>query len=193
MRSSPVDRPNVLITSAARKVPLVQAFRRATTSLGGRVIAADVQPLAAALYEADAAHLVPRSDDPVFIDALLEMCATDRIGLVVPTRDEELPILAAARDAFAAQGTLVLVASPEAVETCQDKRRFAEAVRAAGLAVPRTYGAAEDVVLPAFVKPRRGKGAVGARVVADRAGLDRAVAELGADAIVQEVVRAPEY
>jgi len=56
MRAEAADRPNVLITSAARKVPLVQAFRRATTALGGRVIAADVQPLAAALYEADVAR-----------------------------------------------------------------------------------------------------------------------------------------
>jgi len=63
----------------------------------------------------------------------------------------------------------------------------------AGLATPRTYESPAAADLPAFIKPRRGKGAAGARVVADRAELAAALAELGEDAIVQEVVHAPEF
>ena len=45
---------NVLVTSASRKVGLVRAFKRATAAVGdGRVVAVDISPLAAALYEAD--------------------------------------------------------------------------------------------------------------------------------------------
>jgi carbamoyl-phosphate synthase large subunit len=185
-------RPNVLITSAARKVPLIRAFRRATAVLGGRVLAADVSPLAAALYEADSARLIPRSEDPGFIDGLLALVEREEVGLVVPTRDEELPILAAARDRFAAAGTLVLVSSTEAVEACQDKGLFAEAVTAAGLEAPRMYDGADAVTFPAFVKPRRGKGGSGARRVADAADLAAALAAAGPDALIQELVAAPE-
>lgn len=180
-------RPNVLITSASRKVLLVRAFREALAGLGGgRVVAADIDPMSAALFEADVARLVPRSDDPGFVDALRRLCAHERIGLVVPTRDEELPVLAAARPTLAGDGTLVLVASPEAVETCRDKRRFGAAVAAAGLDGPISYDDVQPPPLPAFVKPRFGKGGQGATVVRTPDELRVALAAAGADAIVQE-------
>ena len=192
------DRPNVLLTSASRKVLLVRAFKAALARIGdgGRVIAADVSPLAAALYEADAARLIPRSDDDGFVEALVGLCEADGIGLLVPTRDEELPILAAARDRFAAAGTVVLVSSSAAVDTCRDKARFNDAVLAAGLTVPTVYADTAAVRFPAFVKPRRGKGGRGTARVDDAAQLSAAVgavAALGDEAVIQAFVDAPEF
>ena len=192
------DRPNVLITSAARKVLLVRAFRAALASVGGggEVIAADVNPRSAALYAADRAQLIPRSDDSSFVDTLLALCAEARIGLVVPTRDEELPRLAAVRDRFAAEGTVVLVSSPDGVDACRDKARFISAVAAAGLATPERYGDRAAVTYPAFVKPRWGKGGRGAMRVNDEAQLEaalRAIEALGDDPVMQAFVDAPEY
>jgi carbamoyl-phosphate synthase large subunit len=191
------DRPNVLITSAARKVLLVRAFREALARCGGgRVVAADISPLAAALYEADDARLVPRSDDPGFVDALLRICQTDAVGLVVPTRDEELPILARARERFTAAGTVVLVSSPEAVDTCRDKARFGDAVIAAGFRIPTAYPDAASTRYPAFVKPRWGKGGRGAAKVADATELAAALAEsaaVGDEALVGAFIDAPEF
>jgi carbamoyl-phosphate synthase large subunit len=190
-------RPNVLVLSASRKVLLVRAFREAVAATGtGRVIAADLNPLSAALYEADACRLVPRSDDPGFVDALLELCERDGVGLVIPTRDEELPILAAARDRFAAAGTLVLVSGPGAVDACRDKRRFGAAVAAAGLETPAELDATADpasMPLPAFVKPRFGKGGRGAVAVDTLDDLRAALAAIDGDAVIQELVRAPEF
>ena len=57
---------NVLILSAAAKVLLVQAFQAAAHPLGGRVIAADLARDNAALFAADQALMLPRSDDPGF-------------------------------------------------------------------------------------------------------------------------------
>lgn len=191
------DRPNVLVTSAARKVLLVRAFALALTRTGGgRVVAADISPLAAALYAADAARIIPPSDDAGFIDTLLEICAADEIGLLVPTRDEELPILAAARDRFAAAGTVVLVSSPDAVDACRDKARFEVVVRSAGLDAPAVYADHAAVRFPAFVKPRLGKGGRGAARVDDATGLDHAleaIAAIGSDPVIQAFVDAPEF
>jgi carbamoyl-phosphate synthase large subunit len=187
-------RPNVLITSASRKVLLVRAFKRALARRGGgRVVAADISPLAAALYEADVARLVPRSDDPAYLDALLRLCEEEQIGLLVPTRDEELATLARARERFAAAGTLVLVSPPGAIETCRDKARFAAALRSAGLDGPRIFTSGDAATLPAFVKPRTGKGGRGALEVSTRSQLAAAVEALGDDALIQEFVSAPEY
>ncbi|MGH2408584.1 MAG: ATP-grasp domain-containing protein [Candidatus Limnocylindrales bacterium] len=187
-------RPNVLILSASRKVLLVRAFQEAVRAAGaGQVLAADIDPFAAALRVADGARIVPRSEDPAFVPALLELCAADQVGLVVPTRDEELPKLAAARDRFLVGGTLVLVSAPAPIETCADKRRFSAAVRAAGLATPATYEDPATVRLPAFVKPRRGKGGDRTARVDTPAELAAALATAGADAIVQELIDAPEF
>ncbi|HET9852262.1 MAG TPA: ATP-grasp domain-containing protein [Candidatus Limnocylindrales bacterium] len=186
-------RPNVLVTSASRKVLLVRAFREALGRLGGgRVVAADVSPLSAALFEADEGRLVPRSDDPAFLGAIERLCEEQAVGLIVPTRDEELPVFAAAHDRFRALGIVVLVSPLEAVAACQDKRRFSDAVMAAGLDAPRTYDEV-DAPLPAFVKPRVGKGGRGATVVRTRAELLAALAAIDGEAIVQELVEAPEH
>ena len=188
------DRPNVLIASASRKVPLVRAFQRASRKVGGgKVLAGDVSPLAAALYAADAGVLLPRSDDPGFVDRLLAVCDRERVGLVIPTRDAELPVFARAATRFAESGTLVLVSSPDAVERCQDKRAFIAAVAAAGLATPRVVDEPGRADFPVFVKARRGAGARGAGPAADAMALATLRADLGADAVVQEIVDAPEH
>jgi carbamoyl-phosphate synthase large subunit len=187
----------VLVTSSSRKVLLVRAFALALARTGGgRVIAADIDPLAAALYAADAARLIPRSDDPGFIDALLDICAADMVGLLVPTRDEELPILADARDRFTAAGTVVLVSPPDAVDACRDKSRFDAAVQAAGLVAPTVYADPASVRFPAFVKPRLGKGGRGATRVDDATALAaalEAIATLGGEPVIQAFVDAPEF
>jgi len=190
-------RPNVLIMSAARKVLLVEAFRRAISpSNSALVLCADVNPLSAALYAGDGARLISSSDAPDFIDRILGLCEADAIGLVVPTRDEELPVFAHARERFTAAGTLVLVSPPEAILTCQDKLRFATAVRAAGLDAPAEYPGARTAPLPAFVKPRRGKGGQGAAKATTRQGLLDAVNAVNAvngEALIQEFIDAPEF
>ena len=195
--SAVVERPNVLVTSAARKVLLVRAFGEALARCGsGLVIAADISPLAAALYAADMARLIPRSDDLSFVDALARICDEDRVGLVVPTRDEELPILARARDRLAAAGTTVLVSTAQAVETCRDKARFVAAVRDAGLEAPAVFADRAAVRYPAFVKPRLGKGGRGATRVDDPDELAVALAAIeaaGDEALIQAFEDAPEF
>jgi carbamoyl-phosphate synthase large subunit len=188
------DRPNVLITSASRKVLLVRAFRDALARTGpGQVLAADISPLSAALHDADGARLIPRSDDDAFIDVLLRVCEQDRIGLLVPTRDEELPVLARARERFLAAGTLVLVSSAEGVDICLDKARFLTAVQDAGLHTPMVYPEPGATRFPAFVKPRRGWGGQGATKVSTPAELAAVLDSLGDDALIQEFVDAPEF
>jgi carbamoyl-phosphate synthase large subunit len=189
-------RPDVLITSAARKVLLVRAFRDALVRLGGgRVVAADIDPFAPALYEADAAFRLPRSDAQNYVAALVSLCRAELIGLIVPTRDEELPIMAAAREALASEGTVVLVAQAEAIAVCRDKARFTSAVRDAGLHAPLILDP-RSAALPVFVKPRIGKGGRGATVARTAEALAAALSAIAADGgepIVQEVIEAPEY
>ena len=63
----------VLFTCAGQRVDIVGAFKRA----GATAIAADANPLAPALYEADAHALVPRIDDPDYLPALRALVAAN--------------------------------------------------------------------------------------------------------------------
>jgi carbamoyl-phosphate synthase large subunit len=180
---------NVLVLSAAAKVLLVRAFGEAAHARGGRVLAADLSPDNAALFEADQALRLPRSDDPGFAAALLDACRTHGVGLVVPTRDGELAALAALKPRLAGAGVTALVASSEAVAICQDKRRFAGFCAAQGLATPRTYAPGEaPAAFPVFVRPATGAGGQGARRV-DRPQDLPSDPEL----LVQAFDEAPEY
>jgi carbamoyl-phosphate synthase large subunit len=81
----------------------------------------------------------------------------------------------------------VLAPSPEAVETCQDKRRFVDFCDAHGFPTPRTYAAGEvPDRYPVFVRPVRGAGGKGAR----RA---EAPQDFGPDLLVQDFATDPEY
>ncbi len=185
---------NVLITSASRKVSLVEAFKKALAEEGeGHVIAVDVSPTAPALYRADRHFLVPRTDDPSFLRELSSLCEREAVGLVVPTRDEELPVFAHARSRFEAHGVRVMVADPETIDICQDKLRFADFCAKAGLGTPDLRDRENPGPFPVFVKPRHGKGGRGASVARNPEELAGVLSALGGDAVIQEYLQSVEY
>ncbi|KJU87030.1 ATP-grasp domain protein [Candidatus Magnetobacterium bavaricum] len=187
---------NVLITSASRKVSLVNAFKAALAlEGGGKVVAVDISELAAALYMADGHCLVPADAAPGFIPRMLEICTEYEIGLLIPTRDEELPIFAQHRQRFADIGGTVMVSSPLTIRTCQDKLLFHEFCVRHGFSVPMLYGAYAtemDIDYPLFAKPRVGKGSRGVFLINSRKE-HRRVLEETPELLVQEFVRAQEY
>ncbi len=185
---------NVLITSASRKVSLVRAFQKAVEETGGgRVIAVDASPLAAALYLADAHLLVPRLEEEAFLPDLVDLCQREEVGLLIPTRDEELPFFAKHQEDFSEVGTRVMVPSLKAVEIAQDKRRFVEFVLEHGFSTPSLRATPDPGAYPVFVRPRRGKGSRHVHIAHSQAELKRALAALGGEGVVQEYVEAPEF
>jgi carbamoyl-phosphate synthase large subunit len=186
---------NVLITSASRKVSLVRAFQSALAwSGGGNVVAVDVSPHAPALYFADRRFLVSPSTEPQFVEEVLEICKLENVSLIIPTRDEELPLFAEARERFEQGGTRCMVPQAETVETCSDKAAFLAFCRARRFGIPRTYDPEEwrSSDFPLFVKPRFGKGGQGARRVECEEEL-RLVIDHPEQWVIQEYVNWPEY
>src|SRR5215211_5810563 len=102
--SESVQPSNVLIATAGRRTSLVEAFALATAARGGRTVAADVDGLAPALFLAHEAVRTPRTLDPDYVDALLEIVERHAIRLLVPTIDPDLAVLAAARERFTEGG-----------------------------------------------------------------------------------------
>src|SRR3546814_9974834 len=98
---------NILLTCAGRRNYLVNYFKQALAG-AGQVFAADMQPSAPALADADHALIMPGIYDPGYIDALHDVLVRHRINAVISLNDLELPILAAARADLEKTGARVI-------------------------------------------------------------------------------------
>ncbi|WP_396623546.1 ATP-grasp domain-containing protein [Luteitalea sp.] len=193
-----MGRPDVLVTAASRRVALVRALQQAQARLatGGRVIATDIDPFSPAVHVADLAAAVPRSDAPDYVDALLDVCDAHDVGVLVPTIDDELGIIAAAADRFARLGVVVMAPTVETAHICRDKLRTATHLQQHGIRVADTWTPddvrARGLQPPLFVKPRRGRGSVGAFPALKPGHLEFFLGYVS-DPIVQEYLDGPEY
>jgi carbamoyl-phosphate synthase large subunit len=180
----------VLFTCAGQRVDIVSAFRRA----GATAIATDVNQLAPALYHADRRALVPRVDDPAYVDALRDLVALHDVRLIVPLTDLDHLVLAEARDRL--RGAVVLVPEPETIRRCSDKYLAHEFFDAAGIGSPRTWlpgELPEDLPYPVLVKARRGFGSRHIYRAANRLELDFFLGYTTADSMVQAQCHGEEF
>ncbi len=187
---------NVLVTAGSRRVPLVQAFQRAVRATGGgSVVVTDVNPLSPTVYVADRAYQVPLSTEPGYLDTIGRICREERIGLIVPTIDDELPIFASAAPRLLADGVRVAVSTPAVAAACNDKYQTWRMLVDASLPTARTWRPADLPATPAFplfIKPRYGRGGVGAFLVRDRRDLDFFL-DYVEDPVLQPYLDGPEY
>jgi carbamoyl-phosphate synthase large subunit len=188
---------NVLITAASRRVPLVQAFKSALRSLGvpGTVIVTDVNPLSPAVHFGGRAYRVPLATDPSYIGELLAICRAEHVGLIVPTIDDELPVFGASRQAFTDIGVVAACSPAETATICNDKYATCQHLTSRGVAAAQSWLPSElpdDVRLPLFVKPRGGRGGVGAFPVRTRKELEFFI-EYVPTPVVQEFLDGREF
>ena len=189
----------LLLSCAGRRVELMEAFRRAAHAMGLplQVHAADASWLAPAMHRADRSHIVPPVSNPDYVPRLLQLVRRERIDMLVPLLDPELPVIAEARERFAAAGALAIISSPSVVATCRDKMRTYEFLAARGIDTPKTWMLREVLARrrhgsPYFMKPRCGSASKGNFQVGTLAEL-RAFAGWVADPIVQEYVPGTEH
>ncbi len=167
---------NILILSAGRRVSLLEGFKAAARArVGVSVLAADANPdLSAACQVADRAFRLPRVSAPDYADALFNLCKVEGIGLVVPTIDTELGVLASLRERFKAAGVTLLVCDAALADTFADKRLTAGFFRRHGLETATIY-ARGAISYPVFVKPYDGSLSVGAMLVRSAAEMTPAI------------------
>lgn len=187
---------NILFCSAGRRVELLKDFRKSMDK-GDRIIAADLSNLAPALYVADTYYLVPRIDDPAYLDRILDICRREKINAVTTLIDPEIELLAKNRARFEEIGVEVLAPYTETAGLCFDKFKMYQYLTAHGVPTTETWGdyasAMEAVesgglVFPVFVKPRTGSGSVGARKVQDAETL-KALCDADPSLIVQRLMQ----
>ena len=107
----------------------------------------------------------PRRRPTGYLDEVARICEYEDIRLVIPTIDDELELFGAARARFEEAGVLVAVSHAATASICNDKLATCERLRAHGIAAAPTWVPSTlpvDVAFPLFVKPRGGRGGVGA-------------------------------
>jgi len=173
--------PGVLISSASRKVPLLKAVRTALDAQApkGKVYAGDTDANCVAAALAEGFWHMPRLND-IDTRAIVDWCRQHAVGAVIPTRDGELPIWAAARAELSSAGVHVMVSPRECLVRCVDKLQFAEFTAAAGFQSIPTAGSPDELprVLRFVVKERFGAGARNQALDVDRATASDAAARL---------------
>ena len=186
----------LLFTSAGRRVSLIREFRRAAQEINVnlQIHAADQQSMAPALQVADESFIVPAVTTNDYGARLATYCREHQIDALIPLIDPELQPLADARDSLAANGTRVIISSPEVVRIAVDKIRTNEFLRRHGFLTP-TILAEEELAsptFPLFLKPKIGSSSLGAHKIATRADLTY-YRNLNPESIVQEFVEGVEY
>ncbi|MEO7276179.1 MAG: ATP-grasp domain-containing protein, partial [Vicinamibacterales bacterium] len=155
----------------------------------------DVNAMSPAVHVADAAFRVPMATDPGYVEALEGLCAAHEVGLLVPTIDDELEIIGAARQRFEAAGVRVAASSSETAAICNDKLRTSQVLRAKGVPAAESWLPADvpaGVAFPLFLKPRHGRGGVGAHMARTRGEFDFFSGYVDRP-VVQEYLDGPEF
>ena len=179
----------VLFTCAGQRVDIVSAFGRA----GATTVAADVNPLAPALYHADRYELVRRVDDPGYIAQLAELVDEHGVDLVVPLTDLDQLILARERDEL---GAAVLLPPPEVVEQMGDKYLAHQTFERLGIPSPPSWLPADvpsDPRFPLLVKAREGFGSRHIYRANDREELNFHLARTPVPSFVQSCCLGEEF
>jgi carbamoyl-phosphate synthase large subunit len=180
----------VLFTCAGQRVDIVTAFGHA----GATTVATDVSDLAPALYHADRRALVPRVDDPGYVDALCELVEVHDVRLIVPLTDLDHLVLAESRARF--DGAVVLVPEPETIARCSDKYLAHLFFAERGLGSPPTWLPGElpdEIPFPVLVKARRGFGSRHIYMARNAEELDLFLRYTEVESMVQEVCRGEEF
>lgn len=191
---------NILILSCGTRNKIVQYFKKAVAGQG-KVFASDCSELAPALYEADEHFLVPRVDEPGYIDIILTICRDHQIKGVLSLIDPELSLLAEHFERFRAIGTTPIISPLAVVEKSFDKYSFYQSLMEIGLRTVKSYIDKEEfyrdleagqISFPVFVKPVRGSASINISRVNDREELELLFRRYD-DLMIQELMEGTEY
>jgi carbamoyl-phosphate synthase large subunit len=155
--------PDILITSAGRRVSLVQYFKNEVQQIFGnnsKVYTTDLEPeLSTACRTSDGYFTLGKFSDSNYIPDLLTICKENKISIIIPTIDTELLLYASQREKFLQEGIELLVSDLPLVETLRNKLLTNDFFLKKGFKIPTLLEKAQ-LTFPLFIKPINGSSSV---------------------------------
>ena len=170
---------NILITSAGKRVVLVQLFQKTMKEMGldAKVYTTDMTPMMApACIVSDEGIKVSPCTNDCYIDELLGICKEKEIGVIIPTIDPELTVLASHRDRFFEQGVELVLSDLDFVKTCRDKRMTRSYLSNINIQMPKPIDK-NHPIFPLFVKPYDGSLSTDIHVIRNHRELTQEILE----------------
>ena len=198
--------PTICVTGAGGPAGFNSIRSLRESALSPRIVAVDMDPLAAGLQLADSSYVVPPARSEEFVLVLLRILQREGVDVLIPTVDEEIAVLS--REEIRnelSQQTGILIPNHSAAVKALDKHITVEECERANLPVPASAmvdkledlkASAGRIGLPVVVKPLRSRGARGISFVeriSDLGAAWRKARHFGEAALIQEYVPGPVY
>lgn len=191
----------LLISSAGRRVELINCFKRAAEEIGidVQVIAVDMEPSwSPACQVADLSYKVSECKSKEYLQQLLDISGKHKIDLIIPTIDTELLVLSKNRELFNETNTDILVGPTSFVEMARNKADTHHFAEKHNIKSPKTWILKEFLLemktirYPLIAKPVDGSCSVGLYRINSDVDLKKIKGDKSAY-IVQELFKGHEY
>ena len=190
---------NILILSVGRRVELVKLFQKALNNLNlnGKVIGADIAKIAPALQFVDNYHIIERVENENYIKSILDICAKEKINLIIPTIDTELIKLAENKKLIEnTYTTKINISDLSVIKVCRDKKSTQKFFEKNNFLVPNEIKL-EDLELkkykfPLFIKPLNGSSSINTFKITNQEELNFFIKYVP-NPIIQEMIFGDEY
>ena len=179
--TSVLDRPTmklcVLITSVGGLVsPGIIENLRSLPEVS-QIIGVDASGETIGSYMVDKYYNVPMGDDPEYVKVISDIASRENVNVMIPASDEEVFALSFHKKSFEKKGIAILCPKYEIVATVIDKGSMLSFLKQHNFPVPNFFlpTSIEEVIQaaerlgypskPVVVKPRRGRGGRGFRIL----------------------------
>lgn len=165
---------NILISSVGRRVKVIKYFKDQLSKSNGKLIAADCDKLAPALYFADKYALLPKITDKDYLPEILQLCKEQEIDVVISLIDPELEMLAKNERIFKENNIQLCLSPYEVINTFFDKLKTHIYLSKRNIPSVPTYNDINVVIsllnegeisLPLVIKPALGSASIGINIV----------------------------
>ena len=154
---------NILITSAGRRVSLINAFKIASKQLNteSKIFITDLNlRRSPASYFADDSFKIGLFNDPDYVKDLLAICLKNKISILIPTLDTELILLAKSKSLFNANGINIIISDLNLIEILRDKITTNTFFNSLNIKTPVIFNK-DNMKFPVFLKPLNGSNSKG--------------------------------
>ncbi len=154
-----------------------------------KIFGCDSDEYNAGKFLVDTFHKVPHASAVDFLSTLQGICKLENINLLIPIMDQE--ILAVAEHAKDFQPYHPIISPLKTVVLCLDKYACQQRVeKIPNIRCPQLFSSLQDATLPVIIKPRKGTGSKGMRVIRKKNSTQE---KIDPGCIIQEFIDGMEY